>query len=269
MPIEIRTVPNYLIAPRMEKHMLADQTTVEAHRHTNYYELEFVTSGIGIATINELEIHVTPGDIFFMTPLDVHSFHMDNGDIYVSNLSFSEATILPEYQNILFNTQIRYAHFEDTKAITDIFDLISRETQINDHFKSNNINFLVNMILAEFIRVADFENTSAEAHPLILNIVRYVRIHATENITLESVAKSFNISPQHLSRLFKQSLGIGFKQYLISLRLDLAKNLLALTDMSITAVCFDIGFSTLENFIRIFKKNNGITPLEYRKKHKS
>ncbi len=268
MPIDIMTMPAYLVSPQITNRILRSNATVDPHRHSNFYEIDFILSGFGSAKINETEIEVSPGDIFFSTPLDVHSYTMNHGDIRVYCLSFSEASILPEYQNILFNTKIRYAHISNTENLVKAFDIMFAENEHNDHFSNNNMTFCLNMILAEFIRTANIDDTKSEAPSIILNIVRYIRIHATESLTLDDIAKAFNISPQHLSQLFRKKIGMGFKQYLISLRLDLAKNLLTRTDMTITAICYEVGFSTLENFVRIFKKNNGMTPSEYRKKYK-
>ena len=242
------------------------QSDVAAHGHGNFYEIEFVISGGGYCRLNEMEYQAKPGAMFLSTPYDIHSVKNSNACIYC--LSFDESSIVPEYQNILFNTKIRYAQFENIHKIITLFELLMKEAENKkDHFTLNNEKNLVNLIIAEFIRTAEIDSNSVPI-TLIQDIVRYVRIYACEPITLESVSKTFNISSSHLSRLFKKHIGENFKQYLINLRLDRAKTLLSQTEMSVTNVCFETGFLNVGNFLRRFKEEFGVTPNKYRENYK-
>ncbi len=255
--------PEYLVKPFIEKHIVKEGAP---HRHENFYEIEFIISGTGKAKINNFEFDLKFGDFLFITPLDVHSYRMET-PITLYNIHFSEYVILSEYQNILFNTQLRYAHFDDTKTIHNLLNLMLAESLENNHFTNNKLNSYLNLIIASFIQTAKIDNIPKETHTIIQDIVRYIRIHITEHLTLSEVAKIFNISPQHLSMLFSKQLGTGFKQYITALRLDLAKNLLAQTDMSVINICFETGFPSIGTFLRSFKINCGMTPSQYREKH--
>jgi len=95
-------------------------------------------------------------------------------------------------------------------------------------------------------------------------IVRYIKQHYSENITIEDMAEELHLSRSHLSRIFKQILKSSFTECLHNERIEAAKQKLRETDMKITEISFDVGFSTPSYFMKIFKQKTGITPSMYR-----
>ena len=88
-----------------------------------------------------------------------------------------------------------------------------------------------------------------------------------EDISLSSAADKANISSVYLSRLFKKEEGINFLDYLNQYRIDEAKKMLKDVQYNILDVADESGFNNTRYFSKIFKKNVGITPSEYRKRH--
>ncbi len=86
------------------------------------------------------------------------------------------------------------------------------------------------------------------------------------NISLISVAKHVGMSAAHLSTVFSQTVGKTFISYLTSLRVEKAKELLSQTDFKLSAIAMEIGYNEPNYFSHVFKKNEGITPKEYRGK---
>ena len=76
-----------------------------------------------------------------------------------------------------------------------------------------------------------------------------------------------NISPVYLSRLFKKEEGINFLDYLNQYRIDAAKKLLQNPQYNVLEAADMTGFKNTRYFSKIFKKNVGLTPSEYRKRH--
>lgn len=93
----------------------------------------------------------------------------------------------------------------------------------------------------------------------------YIHSHYAENIDLNSVAKMVNISPSHLSVLFKKEIGQNFSSYLIEYRMQIAKRLLANSDICIYEIAEQTGYSNASYFGKAFKKQFGISPEEFRK----
>lgn len=103
--------------------------------------------------------------------------------------------------------------------------------------------------------------------PAIKIVKRYIRENYKEDISLSSAAEKANISAVYLSRLFKKEEGINFLDYLNQYRLDEAKKLLKDVQYNILDVAEEAGFKDTRYFSKIFKRNVGITPSEYRRRH--
>jgi two-component system response regulator YesN len=92
----------------------------------------------------------------------------------------------------------------------------------------------------------------------------YIDKQYHKDISLDEVSKEVDISPYYFSKLFKEETGENFIEYLTNMRIKRAKELLNDTDMSMKEICCRIGYSDPNYFSRIFKKNLGVTPTEYK-----
>lgn len=92
----------------------------------------------------------------------------------------------------------------------------------------------------------------------------YIRSNYSRDISLDDVSRVVNISPYYFSKIFKESTGENFIEYLTGIRIDKAKELLGNTELSMKEICAMVGYSEPNYFSRSFKKNVGITPTEYR-----
>lgn len=103
-----------------------------------------------------------------------------------------------------------------------------------------------------------------EAEPL-KKALRWLNVHFTEEITLEQLAELAGVSSRHLDRLFTAEFQMTPKQYLIKLRMDKARTLLARTRRSVTDIAFECGYTDSNYFARVFRKECGMPPQQYRK----
>ena len=92
----------------------------------------------------------------------------------------------------------------------------------------------------------------------------YIVEHFSKDLSLEEMAKELGISPYYLSKLFKESEGVNYIDYLTGLRIKYAKEQLNNSDKSIKEICHESGYGDPNYFSRIFKKWTGVTPTEYR-----
>ncbi|MCD8337220.1 MAG: AraC family transcriptional regulator [Lachnospiraceae bacterium] len=95
-------------------------------------------------------------------------------------------------------------------------------------------------------------------------VQKYIAEHLTEELSREELAKMVYVSPDHLTRLFKKETGLPLNEYIISKRIQLAKQLLSETDLTIVEITEKAGFSYSSYFVKIFKKKTGMTPQQYR-----
>ena len=92
----------------------------------------------------------------------------------------------------------------------------------------------------------------------------YIKNNYHKDISLDDVSREVNISPYYFSKLFKETTGENFIEYLTNLRMDKAKELLQTTECSMKEICVKTGYSDPNYFSRSFKKNVGVTPTEYK-----
>jgi AraC-like DNA-binding protein len=93
----------------------------------------------------------------------------------------------------------------------------------------------------------------------------FIDEHSEEEVSLTKVAKLVNISPNHLSDKFKEVTGVNFVHYIARTRTEKARELLANSNLRISEIAFAVGFQSLSQFNRVFKKLSGTSPTAYRR----
>jgi Response regulator containing CheY-like receiver domain and AraC-type DNA-binding domain len=107
------------------------------------------------------------------------------------------------------------------------------------------------------------------AHRTMSKIAAFVGANYRDTLLLKDVAERFFISPYYLSRKFKQCTGFGFAEYVQLVRVREAQRLLRETDLKIIEVAERSGIGPVASFHKLFKKMNGCSPLQYRKRQRS
>ena len=102
----------------------------------------------------------------------------------------------------------------------------------------------------------------------VLEAVRYIRHHFAEDVSLADVARHIDMSPSWLTKHFNQECRMSIPQYLLDVRMEHAKKLLAQTNKLIFEVSHAVGFENPRYFVAVFKKAVGLTPSAYREQMK-
>lgn len=245
------------------------------HGH-DFYELEICLSGSGYTIINNNKYNVHRGSVFLITPADIHNY-TECENLKILNLTFTPDAI--EYSSFIeLLYPMKYvAGYIDDEALS-VF-----EVYINKMFSESNetpgrkkqfgkkyISLLLSCILIELYRINTNNSVIFEEQmPPFLQIqkaIYFIRSHFKENITQKDVADNCEISISTLNRKLTEYLGMGFKKYLVNLRLEYAKQLILQTDEQITNIALYSGFNSLSYFQRAFTKKYNMTPTAYRKK---
>jgi AraC-like DNA-binding protein len=118
----------------------------------------------------------------------------------------------------------------------------------------------------KMLSAAEFENaTCRRAEPVaIWKARKYIDEHSREELSLTRVAKAVNMNKNYLSESFKQVTGTNFVEYVARTRFEKACRLLQDGDLRISEIAFAVGFQSLSQFNRIFKKFSGKSPSAYR-----
>ncbi|OUS01041.1 AraC family transcriptional regulator [Flavobacteriales bacterium 33_180_T64] len=99
-----------------------------------------------------------------------------------------------------------------------------------------------------------------------VQVKEIIKLHLHSNLTLEELAKLCHLSLSSFKREFKKEFNDSPTNYIISKKLEKAKELLLMTDLSISEIAYEVGFNDPQYFTRIFKKRGGISPSSFRNK---
>jgi AraC-like DNA-binding protein len=86
-----------------------------------------------------------------------------------------------------------------------------------------------------------------------------------EALDLDALARAAHVSSRHFSRSFRRTFGETPYQYLLTRRLERATHLLRTTDLSVTEICLEVGFTSVGSFTTTFRRRLGVSPTQYRR----
>lgn len=109
------------------------------------------------------------------------------------------------------------------------------------------------------------EEDQSESNRMIDNVIADIRNNYTDDISLTALAAKYNLSTGRLSTLIKESLSMTFSDYIVSLRMQKARELLRDESKSIEQIAEMVGYNDYFYFTKVFKKSQGISPSKYRK----
>ena len=99
---------------------------------------------------------------------------------------------------------------------------------------------------------------------LFTDITDYISLNIELPMKVEDVAANFGYSTKYLSSFFQKSFGTSMKTYILNTKMDVAKAMLTDTNLTISQIAYNIGFTNSHNFSTCFKKIVGLTPSDYR-----
>ena len=101
-------------------------------------------------------------------------------------------------------------------------------------------------------------------HTRLQQVIGYIRAHLDRDLSLTELAEVINISPTYFASLFKQTMGISPRQYVIQQRVEQAKLMLSKTDLAIADIALQVGFSSQSHLTQHIKRFTGKTPKQIR-----
>lgn len=108
-------------------------------------------------------------------------------------------------------------------------------------------------------------NSANGAEPVrIWKARKFIQAHVSEELSLGTVARATNTSPNYFSEKFKEAVGTSFVKYVARARFEKAAALLRNGELRISEIAFAVGFQSLSQFNRVFKKLSGKSPTEFR-----
>lgn len=167
----------------------------------------------------------------------------------------------------VFNTLMRKS-IERSKIHPYYIDRISsRYAQIIENMTEVDNNRLIWDMVREYcsyVRMYSLKDYS----PLVQKVINHINLNLSQPLSLKDLAAMCYISPPYLSNLFKQEVGVTLTDYINTQRIHRAARLLSTTDTKVSSVAESVGILDGNYFTKIFKRIMGMTPTEYRRRHR-
>ena len=139
-------------------------------------------------------------------------------------------------------------------------------TFVNKVMQINNQQDLcawISTALNEFIELV-YSSQDAKKITQVRPAINYIDANYDKPVTLAEIARACHLSVSRLAHIFKEQMGITIIDYLTSVRIKRAKQLLLATEQNCTEVCFQVGYNNQSYFTRTFKELVGVTPRQFR-----
>ncbi len=146
----------------------------------------------------------------------------------------------------------------------DIMNLFSVKFTYSDYMNSyKDVRSLTECI--SYIIHAIKDNSSADvAKGDVQRAIEYILANISNAISVKDVANYVHLSPEYFSKLFKKEMGENVKNYILRIKVDVAKDLLENPNIPISMVATELGYNNFSHFTQMFKKHEDVTPSEYR-----
>ncbi|MFC4598764.1 helix-turn-helix transcriptional regulator [Cohnella hongkongensis] len=106
-------------------------------------------------------------------------------------------------------------------------------------------------------------------HTIVEDALAHIENHLQQSLSVDSVARAFNLSKFYFHRLFSATIGCSLSQYILTRRLNASLTFIQNTNLSLTDIAYQLGFGTQASFTRAFKRQYGVPPSSLRSENKS
>lgn len=155
--------------------------------------------------------------------------------------------------NLLKSKDIPYTHLIERE---DFLKLKRRAT-----WSSEDLEQYIQFVNAFILHILEHLHNSVGT---VERVKQMIAERIGEELTRENLAQEIFLNPDYLSRIFKKETGMSLTEYILSVRMAKAKELLAMPGMSISMVAYQTGYTSLPYFCKVFKRETGVTPGQYK-----
>lgn len=218
----------------------------------------YTISGRGTLLFRGKKYEILPDSVFVIDcdEFQYYATEADHWEFYWAHFHGGESRQI--VRSILAGGGPVYQPVHLMELFDKLFILADNPCKKSDILLSAQLSQLLTQLL---LLAGEYHKTPEAVEQAVL----FIEQHSTEEIGLAEIAQAANLSKYHLSRLFKSKIGISPYEYLLNDRLNQAKKLLVTTDLPVAEIAFQCGFANQSGFMRLFKKAQSCTPLQYRK----
>lgn len=251
------------------------------HLH-DFIEFVYITSGKFTHTVDGVEYPVTKGNLVIINYNQTHNFNGDTSseqfnillkpefiDEQIKNrddvFALLEVSGYQGFKDLIDRGKsvIKFS-VDERKRFESIMFILEKELENNDSGYEISASSCINLLLTMIFR--KLSQPSYASGEIINNyILRYIKEHCDEKLTIESFSSMGHYNPSYYSRAFKKYTGLTFTDYLKQVRMEKACDLLLNSNYKIDDIYSKVGYSDKTKFFKDFRKYTSTTPLKYRK----
>ena len=261
------------------------------HGYKGYYhwhqicEFVLVHEGQGTIVVNQQAYDIKRGMFFFFPPYQLHQVYADVSvsHPYLRSIFYTDPLLIEKQLSSFPRRQSRFADLWKGAVPSLGFDLKDKVQEMERIFEQYDQAYRcgrgeeleeITLLFLQIINLLPLSDTPDDGrHPMLKNggagrysesIMRWIEEHYHEEVSLELLAEELHLSPNYISRVFRQETGSGIKDYLTARRIKQACRLLETTNRPVEQIGYEVGFDNHSYFIQLFKRVVGTTPLKYR-----
>jgi AraC-like DNA-binding protein len=251
------------------------------HWHDSY-ELGLITRGQGVYVIGDQVHRFSTGQVYIVNTLEPHMNYPEGEDADIFVVHF-HSMILDEGWIVRTRREARLPFVSDVALESPVLPL---ESQLNTDVrallnairleaagKSPMWDVVVGGLLIQAVgllaraapqaEINQYAERRRRALRRISSSLKLIERHYTEGLTLERIAEAANLSVAHCCALFQEAVKMSPIAYRNSKRLTEAQRLLQMAEVSVQEIAYRVGFSSAQEFNRLFKRAFGQTPTQF------
>lgn len=266
------------------KDQKSPQHELPDHFH-EWYEIIFVHSGNGSIFIDQTFYDLHEGDIIIIPTNTIHRVIPEKSNLILSTAIFFSPAFIQRtdignsfiYLNFFIEVKKtkNYKHTLLPKYLIKLEEYIDQlmiENQSQHEDRENALLLWLHLTLLtihrNFRQKKPSPNIQHRHGPdWLRKVLTLINQHIADDLNLQYIAKKVSVSEAHLSRAFKQLVGMTVVNYIMVKRIHLAKDCLTNSNLKISSIAEQCGFHSMPHFYRTFKKITSMTPTEFRKSH--
>ena len=237
--------------------------SVSMHWH-DFYEIDIILSGSGETVCNGKTFPVKRGMVSILGPTDFHEYRIED-EMELINIKFEEPDLdhglltrfFSERSNIVYTKETHLEAIEGLCRLTSEFDSF--------RYAQEYYRKLLEALILILLDCSSHEKSLNIESEVIQKAVVYMNSHFQENPKMTMVAEMCHLNENYFCRLFKNSVGMSYKEYLKKMKLEYAMKLIRNTNLSMTDIAEKCGYETQSHFNREFKGHFCQTPTSLRK----
>lgn len=238
-------------------------------RNVKCYELEFILHSIGGMYINDIYYETHENDIIFRRPGDTTKGSSSYGCYAIFfhiNSSFEPVkNPLIDRLPVIWNTS-------NKDRFLPLFVETMKENLspsiTSEFYYTINIFKILTMIYNECTTEIKIKTINSTGYDKYIKLaLKFIDENWHKKINIDEISTYSGLSRSHFIKVFTKSMDVTPNDYIVNLKIEKAKEFLAMSDFTITEIALNCGFDNIPYFSYVFRKKAGLSPLEFRRNH--